>query len=383
MSKNRLSGPQLGKLSELLRAAFPIPNRFAEILLFRLDKQIANYASLNDDYPTMMYRVLVEANAKLWWQDLLREARNAIPQDPGLLDFAAQFGLSPRTLARTENGIVPIVGPQLELKIKQAQSSFDIHTWRKRLGEVEGQVCRIEYPEKEDRGTGFLVGPDVVMTNYHVIEEIHKGIVSPDNAVLRFDYKVLDDGVTVSSGKAYRLKTNSPEKKWLIDHSPYSQSDYQVNPAGDPEEDELDYALLRIDGVPGKDPVGGDTNDPSPTPRSWVEVPPIPHLFTRKNPALHIIQHPDGKPMQVTVDSEAFISVNGNGTRVRYSTETKPGSSGSPCFSANWRWIALHHAGDPKYWKGEMPEYNQGIPVSAILRLLKVRGLQHVLGSEP
>jgi V8-like Glu-specific endopeptidase len=72
--------------------------------------------------------------------------------------------------------------------------------------------------------------------------------------------------------------------------------------------------------------------------------------------------------------------LNGNGTRVRYTTTTEPGSSGSPCFGPDWQWVAIHHSGDPKYWAGGKPAFNEGIPASAIRRLLTERGKAGLLG---
>lgn len=370
----RLSGPEIATLVGLLREAFPRA-RFTEFLLYRLNRRTDDVAGEADDYPTVLRKVVQEANAGLWWRDLLREARNAVPADPGLLAFAEQFGLSPAVAVTINGGVTPIHGPQLELKIKSAQSTFDILTWRKRLGEIEGRVCRVEFPEKVEQGTGFLVAPNVVLTNYHVVQRIHEGKVDPSDLACRFDYKVLEDGLEVHPGTVYR-----PAGDWLVDWSPYSPRDLEVNPAGDPSPDELDYALIHLQGRPGEDPVGGETNDPRPTARGWVEVPGQEHDFAAQ-PALYIVQHPDGRPMKVAIDTEAVLGLNGNATRVRYTTTTEPGSSGSPCFGPDWEWVALHHSGDPKYRReGKPPTFNQGIPLPAIRALLDQRGKGQALG---
>ena len=374
MGALRLDGPQMEELKNLLGAAF-LPQRFNEFLLYRLNRNTWNYAGPNDNYPTTLLRVIQDANATLWWRDLVWEARKAVPGDPGLVAFEEQFSGAPTTLAIDGDQVRPVRGQQLELKIKDAQSTFDIGTWRRRLGEIEGRVCRIEYPERVARGTGFLVGPSVVLTNYHVVEKLKNGSVAPAAAVLRFDYKVADDGVTVQEGTTFRLAA-----KWLADSSRYSQHDLQVNPPADPEPDELDYALLNVDGEPGNTPVGGPTSDPNPAMRRWIEMPAVDHDFAAQR-SLYIVQHPDGHPMQVALDTEAVIGLNGNKTRVKYTTTTQPGSSGSPCFGPDWQWVALHHSGDPKYWQGQRPEYNQGIPVPAIRQLLTARGMADLLGA--
>jgi Trypsin-like peptidase domain/Effector-associated domain 1 len=375
----RLNGPEIQKLRDLLRSAFP-RNRFDEFLLYRLDRHTDDYAGPADDYPTVLRKVIQEANAALWWRDLVGEARKAVPGDPGLMEFGEHFGFSPATVAVTGNTSAALRDSrQLELKIKEAQSTFDIGTWRKRLGEIEGRICRIEYPPGTPQGTGFLVGPDVVLTNYHVMEPfIMDGTAGDASAVaIRFDYKVADDGVAVQAGTEHRL---APD--WLADFSPYSAQDFVDEPSADPETDELDYALLRVDAVPGEEPVGGATQDPDPVPRRWIEVPAVRYDFGAQL-ALYIVQHPDGKPMQVALDTEAVIGLNGNGTRVRYTTTTEPGSSGSPCFGPDWQWVAIHHGSDPKYWAGGNPEFNEGIPTSAIRCLLTERGKADLLGGTP
>jgi V8-like Glu-specific endopeptidase len=361
----RLSGPQILTLKDLVRQGFD-PNTFDE-LLQRLDRKTSDYASVNDDFPTSVRKTLMRANAELWWRDLLREACNAVP-DPTLRDFSDHVGFSPTFT--DEGGELPLKGRQLELKVVDSGTTFDILTWRMKLATIEGQVCRIEMPASQPQGTGFLIGPDLVVSNYHVVEHVHKGAVAPDTVVCRFDYKVLSDGVSVGPGKTYGLAAD-----WLVDHSGYSPLDFQSSPAVDAPADKLDYAILRLSGRAGDDRMNGDATGP--VLRKWIGVPPSAHDF-EKDPALNIVQHPDGKPMQVALDARAVIKASA--TRVRYLTTTERGSSGSPCFSADWKWAALHHSGDPKYWtKGSKPEYNQGIPTTAIVALLTRRGMGDLL----
>ena len=85
----------------------------------------------------------------------------------------------------------------------------------------------------------------------------------------------------------------------------------------------------------------------------------------------------DGKPLKLTLDTEAIIEINEDGTEIRYRTNTLPGSSGSPCFNSNWELVALHHSGDPSFGN---PQYNAATPFSAILNLLSERGLADQLG---
>jgi hypothetical protein len=42
--------------------------------------------------------------------------------------------------------------------------------------------------------------------------------------------------------------------------------------------------------------------------------------------------------------------------------------------------VAIHNSGDPNFKLGHKPEYNQGVPISLILGLLKKRGKRHLIG---
>jgi hypothetical protein len=371
----RLQGIDLGRFRDLLLEAFT-RERFAELLLTRLSRPIGKHSAPVDDDPTAFLRVLTNANATLWWRDILREARKAIPTDPNLLAFAEEIGEGPVTVKTDAHGDRAVVsGRTLQLQIDAAQTTYDIVTWRRKLGEIESRVCRIEYPAAKGIGTAFLVGPDLVMTNYHVIEQFLANPALVPQIVVRFDYKVLADGVQVEAGKPYSLAAD-----WLVEKQPYSARDSEIPPGGDPAPDELDFALLRVQGTPGIDPVGGDTGDPRPVPRHWITVRPSQHDFMAK-PAIYIVQHPDGKPMQIAIDSHAVVGLAGNGTRVRYRTTTEHGSSGSPCFNADWELVAVHHAGDPKYLAGLKPEFNQGVPITAIWNWMTAHGRAGLFGN--
>jgi hypothetical protein len=149
-----------------------------------------------------------------------------------------------------------------------------------------------------------------------------------------------------------------------------------------PNADELDYVLMRVRGAPGREPVGGPTLDLQAPKRGWLSLPAVPHTFSPNSP-LFIAQHPNGRPLELALDTDSIIEVNANGTRVRYKTNTEPGSSGSPCFNVDWDWVALHHSGDPNSGPFYKPQYNAGIPVTAIRALLQQRGKSGLLGTPP
>lgn len=142
--------------------------------------------------------------------------------------------------------------------------------------------------------------------------------------------------------------------------------------AADPDPSELDYALVRLAGRPGSAPLGEGAEPGAPL-RAWIS-PVEGHVFVPDSP-LFIVQHPKGEPIKLALDTQAVLGVNGNGTRVRYRTNTEKGSSGSPCFNQSWELVALHHMGDPDFSIGHAPTYNQGIPITKIVERLARSGL--------
>lgn len=239
--------------------------------------------------------------------------------------------------------------------------------------QIERQVCRIEIPTPTGMifGTGFLIGPNLIMTNYHVIEPL---LALPDatteayrqhsrlvDVTLRFDYRRLSDGQVVSAGVEYHLDVNN----WLLDSSPPARHSWPPTLA------ELDYAILRCDHAPGLQTVTGTSEPISPV-RGWIRVPDEPYDFRPDTPLL-IVQHPKGAPLQLAIDTSAIISVNADRALVIYRTNTQPGSSGSPCFDANWQLVALHHSGDPDY---STPKYNAGTPIDTIRASLVRSGVE-------
>ncbi|WP_176730295.1 trypsin-like serine peptidase [Devosia insulae] len=213
------------------------------------------------------------------------------------------------------------------------------------------RVCRIEAPRGTSLGTGFLVGPDLVMTNQHVIDQID----DPTQAVFRFDFQV-DDNQRINISREYYLA----DKGWRLAQSPASELDYKSDPLLDPGLSHLDYALVRISADAAYDQVGGSAN--APRLRGWINMPP-PDVEPRNGGALTLLGHPVGAPLREERSSQSIVSMTPSGARLRHRTRSFPGSSGSPCFDEHWTLIAVHHAGDP----AKEPTYNSAIPAKAIV----------------
>ena len=327
-------------------------NQFDQMLKQRLNIDREDIA-LGDDYTEIVFKVIGEANRRSWVYKLVNAGRQERPSNAVFVEYSRLLGIGPRGLPDPA---------QLESIIRQTNALLNVAQFRSRLGEIEGRVCRVDL-QGDGEGTGFLVGPGAVLTNYHVIESVVKQEHTLREFTCRFDFKVREDGTSVNKGTVYKVAE-------LGSYSPYDPADLKTD-ARQPDAENLDYALLLLEGEPGQDPVGGKaTGDP----RGWETIEENPYDFAPNSP-LFIVQHPDKKPMKLALDTGAVIGVNGNRTRVEYRTNTEPGSSGSPCYNQNWNLVALHHSGDPNW----VPTWNEGIPINLVLDHLKTKGLEHAL----
>jgi hypothetical protein len=333
-----LAGSHQERLSQALLSAFPEVASLRRMVRFKLDRNLDDFTDgpLRD----RVFQLIREAEREGWTHALIQGAAQDNPGNPRLRAFVLEYASSIQREAP---------GPQLEKLIVDTNTFLDPARWRERLEVIERQVCRVEV-EGKPVGTGFLVAPDVVLTNHHVVQVVIQGSVSPDQLALRFDYKRLEDGSELE-GKVHGLAQD-----WLLAASPPSPVDVQNPKPHAATTAELDYALLRVKGQPGREALAGTGR-----PRAWVEVPATDYAFPPGSPIL-IVQHPKGDRLRLAIDTNGIIGVNAARTRVMYRTNTEPGSSGSPCFNQDWTLVALHHSGDP----GFPAQYNEGIPISTL-----------------
>ena len=361
-----LTGPeQLAWLTALFNAFSPA--EFRELLLHRLNDRVDNYGEENATARARMGQVIDAYSRRGWEPKLIAAAIEARPGDAELVRLASEKGAA-------------VAPPQVQVErlIRDTNSFLDIGPWLEKAGAVQVCVCRIEIDvERGGRlfGTGFLIGPDLVVTNYHVMECVvanedgeaqYKGPrATADQAVCRFDYKVLSNGAR-NPGVVYSLA-----KQWRVALSPN-------NPPGqEPGISQLDLAVVRLAKPAGSLPVGATTA--SGDPRGQIALPAVDtrHSFEPNTP-LFMIQHPEGDPLKLALESDAILSLRADRARVRYRTNSEPGSSGSPCFDENWNLVAVHHAGDPNY--ARTAEFNEGIPIDTVVDFLIAQGLRDQVG---
>jgi V8-like Glu-specific endopeptidase len=170
-------------------------------------------------------------------------------------------------------------------------------------------------------GTGFLVAPDLLLTNHHVIGSVQEAT----EANATFGYELDEHG-------RMALAQRVPVTELLATDA------------------EADCTLVRLES------------------RARDEQ----HCLTLSdNPIgvgdrVNIIQHPAGQPKQVALQNNLVEYVDE--VVVQYLTSTLPGSSGSPVLNDDWEVVAIHHSGGMLTEPATNASYyrNEGICVRAL-----------------
>ena len=344
-----VTGAQRKQLMSALSSAYPSYDALDVLFATAFDDRRLADSSPPDRLLLVLHRVLTDAEARGWTAELVTAAALDNPGNPqlrqlidsGQLDgvLAVRAALADptgpvRDLLPQAGILADGVGAELEHVVRIAAAFQNVVPFATRLLELAARVCSVEVVTARGRsaGTGFLVGPGLVLTNHHVLRQVIGGLASPTGVRCVFDYRIRADG-TIDHGFAVGLA-----ESWLVASSPPSAVDEQAAPTGPPGDDELDYALVRLAARPGEAIL------PDGRPRGWFELPAAPPGLAVGTPLL-ILQHPEQNPVKLAIDSRGVLALNRNRTRVRYEVNTLHGSSGAPCLTFDLELAALHHSG--------------------------------------
>jgi V8-like Glu-specific endopeptidase len=279
-------------------------------------------------------------------------AAKGLYQDDGLMEdimmryqvpwAASDIGIMPRDMSPGSGPEIEWEGPDRELELQGfLRPEPDLHDigFLKQAIERAASVCRVEIPEGKPEGTGFLVAPTLLLTNYHVLDG-QRGLDIEERAqqaTLRFG------AITAENGEEAKGQT------FQVVGEPLAASPATM----------LDYALLRVEDRILKS-VG-------------IEHAPYTLETPYEGMAINILQHPKGQPLKLGISGDGVDRVFAKRGLVQYSTRAWGGSSGAACFTDEWKVIALHHAERRRSFGA----IREGIIFSSIYQEIKDEIKQH------
>ncbi len=164
-------------------------------------------------------------------------------------------------------------------------------------------------------GTGFLIAPDILLTNNHVLPDE----VTAEGAVLEMDA----EENRIGTPKAIRTFRLDPGRFFATD-CPLDFTFVAVHPQAEDGTPIKEFGCHPLIAGEGKILVGLSVN---------------------------IVQHPAGGPKSVVVHNSKLIFLSNEikaDEFCYYTSDTNEGSSGAPVFNNHWEVIALHHSAVPK-----------------------------------
>lgn len=220
-------------------------------------------------------------------------------------------------------------------KIIGNQSNLLRINWLEKALMASKAVCRVV--NGDNLGTGFITKDGYLYTNNHVLPDA----TAAGNARVEFNYQMNSNG-QIQQRSVYQLDAST----------------YITSPPT-----QLDFVRIKVIDNPA-DPIS-----------RWGFVEIDPSALPVKGEPATIIQHPKGEDMQIALNANDVLS-NWN-QYLFYTTDTEPGSSGSPVFNKDWKVIAIHHAGKTEAEggmqinaAGERAAANRGILFSHIFKFI-------------
>ena len=207
-------------------------------------------------------------------------------------------------------------------------------------------------------GSGFLVSPDLLLTNHHVLED----------AATAANSRLQMPGEDDLDGNPMPVQVFNLDPQRFFVTSPIDKLDYTIVAVA-PQADGTTVAAYGFNRL----------------------IPATGKLV--KGEFVTIIQFPNGGQKQIALRQNEVVDIFDD--FIHYFTDTAQGSSGAPVMNDQWEVVALHHSGVPKkrndgkwvnidggIWKESEGEErvdwiaNEGVRISALVADLKKRPLK-------
>lgn len=257
--------------------------------------------------------------------------------------------------------------PNLQALLNRYEPFFNSADFQEMLPRVRGTVCAVAGGGKL-LGTGFLVGPAQVLTNFHVLQNFVK------RAANGVDYEQAVAGTEICCVFDYRtepppkLGNKAPEDsrvlvvhaadQWLVNARESLPGDGTAK-APLKVNTEYDYVLIELARPVGQKParIGGGAL------RGWLSLPKDRQYVAKERVIL--FQHPQGAAQQFDIGE--VHNLDPSRTRVWYRVSSAHGSSGGAAVANDGTLLALHNA-QVDSPPGPQDPVNQGVCIDLIAK---------------
>jgi hypothetical protein len=371
----KLTGPQLGQIRKAIVDAYSGAGAQAidELNLAITDyiegRTVFQYVAVNIPFHLQVGELLARANAEGWLATLL----GAVRQDRS----------DREDLQRLLRSLLSTVPAEQVLAFAAGRASFDELSRHELQQLLPGSalvmpavmeqrmraVCRVDYADLSPPavGTGFLIGADLVLSNWHVLR---RAIEGPDKARdLRFRFDVRTDSQAVDgAGRVARAAENGAAVlRWRP-----AGADEISGGAGEPSMQQLDYGLIRLSERVGDDPTPGSAAGRR---RGYISVRrTMPQADV--DSSLMVLQHPMRGPLQFAIGVSKGPSATGS--RFRHTAATQKGSSGSPVLAPDLGLVGLHNGAGFGTVRAA-GAFNTAVPIAHIIDDLSDAGITEIL----
>ena len=181
-----------------------------------------------------------------------------------------------------------------------------------KVAKTVGRIVQIRGEHIQPIGTGFLVAPNLLMTNNHVIESKYDAEIF----MVEFEYEKNNKG---DVGETTFFHFN-PSAFFITNES-------------------LDFTVVAVEPIAQNNPEKKLEN------YGYNKLISSKKLII-KGERVSIIQHPEGLPKMIAFRENKVIEIKDS--FIHYTTDTQKGSSGSLVLNDQWEVVALHRAGVPR-----------------------------------